>query len=203
MSRFLDNFSSIRAYRDALDAGQFSVTDATKALLADIERHQVLNAFVDVDAARSQEQAVQAEQQLAKGDAHQLAGVPLAHKDIFVTEGWRTTAGSRMLADYVSPFDATVVKRLNDAGTVSLGKASCDEFAMGSGNEHAASGPVLNPWDHRVVPGGSSGGSAAAWLHALCSAPPAPTPAARSGSQLRFVGFVASSQLMGWPRVLE
>jgi len=79
-----------------------------------------------------------------------------------VTEGWRTTAGSRMLADYVSPFDATVVKRLNDAGTVSLGKASCDEFAMGSGNEHAASGPVLNPWDHRVVPGGSSGGSAAA-----------------------------------------
>ncbi len=162
MSRFLDNFSSIRAYRDALDAGQFSVTDATKALLADIERHQVLNAFVDVDAARSQEQAVQAEQQLAKGDAHQLAGVPLAHKDIFVTEGWRTTAGSRMLADYVSPFDATVVKRLNDAGTVSLGKASCDEFAMGSGNEHAASGPVLNPWDHRVVPGGSSGGSAAA-----------------------------------------
>jgi len=162
MSKFLDDFPTIAAYRAGLDQGQFSVMQATDALLSDIQTHQVLNAFVDVDAKLSQTQATWAQAQLALAQPHALTGVPLAHKDIFVTEGWRTTAGSRMLADYVSPFDATVVAALNQAGTVNLGKVSCDEFAMGSGNEHALTGPVLNPWDHDVVPGGSSGGSAAA-----------------------------------------
>jgi len=162
MTRFLDDFPTIRTYRAALDQGQFSVEEATAALLGDIKNQQALNAFIDIDEQRSQAQASAADQRLSAGQAHTLTGVPLAHKDIFVTEGWRTTAGSRMLADYISPFDATVVKALNDAGTVNLGKVSCDEFAMGSGNEHATTGPVLNPWDHNVVPGGSSGGSAAA-----------------------------------------
>src|SRR5690606_7138353 len=107
-------------------------------------------------------QAEAADAALARGEAGPLAGVPIAHKDVFVTRGWRTTAGSKMLANYVSPFDAAVVEFLQAAGAVSLGKLNCDEFAMGSSNENSAFGPVRNPWDPRAVPGGSSGGSAAA-----------------------------------------
>jgi aspartyl-tRNA(Asn)/glutamyl-tRNA(Gln) amidotransferase subunit A len=162
MSRFLDEFTSIRAFQDALTAGRFSVEQAVQTLLQEIEDHKSLNAFVDVRPDLSLAQAKQADQQLASAKLTRLTGTPLAHKDIFVTEGWRTTAGSRMLANYVSPFDATVIQALNQAGSVSLGKLNCDEFAMGSGNEHSAAGPVLNPWDNSVVPGGSSGGSAAA-----------------------------------------
>jgi aspartyl-tRNA(Asn)/glutamyl-tRNA(Gln) amidotransferase subunit A len=91
-----------------------------------------------------------------------LTGIPIAHKDIFVTRGWRSTAGSRMLANYVSPFDATVVEQFRQAGMVTLGKLNCDEFAMGSSNENSHFGPVKNPWDRKAIPGGSSGGSAAA-----------------------------------------
>ncbi len=162
MAKFLEEFSTIRSYRQALDAKQFSVQEATATLLREIESQHALNAFIDVDADLSLEQAKAADQKLEAKQTGPLTGVPLAHKDIFVTKGWHTTAGSRMLANYVSPFDATVVKALIDAGTVSLGKLNCDEFAMGSGNEHAAAGPTHNPWDHDVVPGGSSGASAAA-----------------------------------------
>lgn len=162
MSRFLNEFPTIRAFHQGLTAGKFSVQEATSALLQEIEQQRVLNAFVDVNADLSLAQARQADSLLSQGNQQALLGAPLAHKDIFVTEGWHTTAGSKMLAGYVSPFDATVIRSLNEAGTVSLGKVSCDEFAMGSGNEHAATGPVRNPWDHEVVPGGSSGGSAAA-----------------------------------------
>src|SRR5690606_36894361 len=97
-------------------------------------------------------------------------GIPVAHKDIFVTRGWRSTAGSKMLENYVSPFDATVVEQLSQAGMVTLGKLNCDEFAMGSANENSYFGPVKNPWDRDAVPGGSSGGSAAAVAAALAPA---------------------------------
>ncbi len=162
MALFLDQYADIFALRHALDSKQISVKELTHAVLGDIKQTVSLNAFVDVQPELSLAQAEIAEQSLARGQAGALTGIPLAHKDIFVTEGWRTTAGSRMLANYRSPFDATVVQALLKAQTVSLGKLSCDEFAMGSGNEHAATGPVRNPWDHEVVPGGSSGGSAAA-----------------------------------------
>ncbi|WP_256080497.1 Asp-tRNA(Asn)/Glu-tRNA(Gln) amidotransferase subunit GatA [Massilia sp. YIM B04103] len=121
-----------------------------------------LNAFLHVDRALTLAQAAEADQRLAAGNAGPLTGVPIAHKDIFVTKDWRSTAGSKMLANYVSPFNATVVEKFNAAGMVTLGKLNCDEFAMGSGNENSAFGPVLNPWDKKAVPGGSSGGSAAA-----------------------------------------
>lgn len=121
-----------------------------------------LNAFVHVDPELTLAQAVEADKLLAQPNAHALAGIPIAHKDIFVTKHWRSTAGSKMLANYVSPFNATVVERLRQAGMVTLGKANCDEFAMGSANENSYFGSVKNPWDKRAVPGGSSGGSAAA-----------------------------------------
>jgi aspartyl-tRNA(Asn)/glutamyl-tRNA(Gln) amidotransferase subunit A len=121
-----------------------------------------LNAFLHVDRALTLAQAALADARFADGTAGALTGIPIAHKDIFVTRGWRSTAGSKMLADYTSPFDATVVERCNAAGMVTLGKLNCDEFAMGSSNQNSAFGPVKNPWDKQAVPGGSSGGSAAA-----------------------------------------
>jgi len=120
------------------------------------------NAFLHVERELSLSQAASADARIAAGTAGPLTGVPIAHKDIFVTRGWRTTAGSKMLDGYVSPFDATVVERLGAAGMVTLGKVNLDEFAMGSANENSAYGAVKNPWDATAVPGGSSGGSAAA-----------------------------------------
>lgn len=121
-----------------------------------------LNAFTHVDHQLTLAQAQAADQRRANGEQSPLLGVPVAHKDIFVTRDWRSTAGSRMLENYVSPFDATVVSKLQNAGMVNLGKLNCDEFAMGSSNENSYFGPVKNPWDLNAVPGGSSGGSAAA-----------------------------------------
>ena len=121
-----------------------------------------LNAFLHVDRALTLAQAAAADARFADGTAGPLTGIPIAHKDIFVTRGWRSTAGSKMLANYTSPFDATVVEKFNAAGMVTLGKLNCDEFAMGSSNQNSAFGAVKNPWDKQAVPGGSSGGSAAA-----------------------------------------
>ncbi len=121
-----------------------------------------LNAFLHVDAALTMQQAADADARLAAGTATALTGIPIAHKDIFVTRDWRSTAGSKMLENYTSPFDATVVEQFRTAGMVTLGKLNCDEFAMGSSNENSHFGPVKNPWDRTAIPGGSSGGSAAA-----------------------------------------
>ena len=120
------------------------------------------NAFLDVNSEVTLEQARASDAKLAAGMAGPLEGVPIAHKDVFVTKDFVTTAGSKILAGYRSPFDATVVRKLREAGMVSLGKLNCDEFAMGSSNENSAFGAVSNPWQTRHVPGGSSGGSAAA-----------------------------------------
>ena len=120
------------------------------------------NAFLDINSEVTLAQAQASDAKIAKGTAGRLEGVPIAHKDIFVTKDFATTAGSKILKDYRSPFDATVVTRLREAGMVTLGKLNCDEFAMGSANENSAYGAVTNPWDTTRIPGGSSGGSAAA-----------------------------------------
>ncbi|MGX4644068.1 Asp-tRNA(Asn)/Glu-tRNA(Gln) amidotransferase subunit GatA [Massilia sp. SYSU DXS3249] len=152
---------TIKELSALLHAKQVSSTELTRHFLDRIEASSH-NAFLHVDRELSLAQALAADARIAEGTAGPLTGVPIAHKDIFVTRGWRTTAGSKMLANYVSPFDATVVDRFNAAGMVTLGKVNCDEFAMGSANENSAFGPVQNPWDALAVPGGSSGGSAAA-----------------------------------------
>jgi aspartyl-tRNA(Asn)/glutamyl-tRNA(Gln) amidotransferase subunit A len=146
----------------ALAAGELSSVEVTEHLLGRFARHERLGAALAIDAAPALAQARAADRRRAAGDAAPLIGIPIAHKDIFVTRDHPTTAGSRMLAGYRSPFDATVVARLAEAGTVTLGKLNCDEFAMGSSTENSAFHATLNPWDERRVPGGSSGGSAAA-----------------------------------------
>ncbi|MFC5473345.1 Asp-tRNA(Asn)/Glu-tRNA(Gln) amidotransferase subunit GatA [Paraherbaspirillum soli] len=140
---------------------KISAVELATLYLARIQQSD-LNAFLHVDPALTLQQAQAADQRLAQNDSTPLTGIPIAHKDIFVTRDWRSTAGSRMLENYVSPFDASVVEHFNAAGTVTLGKLNCDEFAMGSSNENSYFGAVKNPWDKSAIPGGSSGGSAAA-----------------------------------------
>jgi aspartyl-tRNA(Asn)/glutamyl-tRNA(Gln) amidotransferase subunit A len=152
---------TLKELSDMLHARQISATELA-TLYLDRIRHSDLNAFTDVNEALTLQQAAEADQRIAKNDMTPLTGIPIAHKDIFVTRGWRSTAGSRMLSNYVSPFDATVVEQFHQAGMVTLGKLNCDEFAMGSSNENSHFGPVKNPWDSKAIPGGSSGGSAAA-----------------------------------------
>jgi len=152
----------VAALSRALADKTVSSTELTEHLLARAADRQPLGAFLHVDAEGARAAARAADARRAAGQAGPLTGVPIAHKDIFVTADQPTTAGSKMLAGYRSPFDATVVHRLAAAGAVSLGKLNCDEFAMGSANENSAYGPVHNPWDASRVPGGSSGGSAAA-----------------------------------------
>ena len=146
----------------ALADKSVSSLEITQHLLARVTSAEALGAFLHVDAETALASARAADARRAAGEIGPLLGVPLAHKDIFVTRDMPTTAGSKMLVGYRSPFDATVVAKLNAAGTVSLGKLNCDEFAMGSANENSAFKPVANPWDASRVPGGSSGGSAAA-----------------------------------------
>ncbi|PLW82896.1 Asp-tRNA(Asn)/Glu-tRNA(Gln) amidotransferase GatCAB subunit A [Kineobactrum sediminis] len=142
---------------------QFSSVELTRSYLDRIQALDgVLNSFVTIDESGALAAAAAADARLAKGDTAPLLGIPLAHKDIFCTRGLRSSCGSRMLDNFVPPYDATVVARLRTAGTVMLGKTNMDEFAMGSSNETSFYGPSQNPWDTSRVPGGSSGGSAAA-----------------------------------------
>jgi len=142
---------------------KFSSVELTGACLARIEAHQgALNAFISVTREQALKEAASADRALAAGTGGALTGVPIAHKDLFCTQGVRTSCGSRMLDNFISPYDATVVARLRQAGAVMVGKTNMDEFAMGSSNETSYYGPVRNPWDPSLVPGGSSGGSAAA-----------------------------------------
>jgi aspartyl-tRNA(Asn)/glutamyl-tRNA(Gln) amidotransferase subunit A len=145
-----------------LDAGEFSSLEITEALLSRIDGHdESLNAFITVLREAALASATKADADRAAGNAGALCGLPIVHKDIFCTRDVLTTCGSRMLENFVSPYDATIVERLAGAGAVVLGKANMDEFAMGSSNETSYFGPVKNPWDLACSPGGSSGGSAA------------------------------------------
>jgi len=155
--------ATVAELSDALAAKRVSSLELTRAFLERIGRlNPGLNAFITVDPERSLAQARAADALRARGDAGPLAGIPVAIKDIYCTKGQRTTCGSRMLESFVSPYDAHVVELLERAGVVALGKCNMDEFAMGSSSESSYFGPVRNPWDLRRVPGGSSGGSAAA-----------------------------------------
>jgi aspartyl-tRNA(Asn)/glutamyl-tRNA(Gln) amidotransferase subunit A len=162
MSNALQRYPNITALHQALSNRLISATELAQDCLRQIELHASLNAFVHIDADLTLAQAREADNLLATGRGTLLTGLPIAHKDVFVTQGWRSTAGSNMLKQYTSPFDATVVHNLRAAGCVTLGKLNCDEFAMGSGNKHSVFGPTHNPWDASAVPGGSSGASAAA-----------------------------------------
>jgi len=145
-----------------LKAKKASSVELTQGFLDRISKNRDLNAFISLDPERSLAQARAADERLAKGQAGPLTGIPIAQKDIFCADGWLTTCGSKMLSNFVAPYDATVIERFNVAGAVCLGKTNMDEFAMGSSNETSFYGPVKNPWDTQAVPGGSSGGSAAA-----------------------------------------
>ena len=155
---------------DALAQGRTSSVEATRHFLDRARAHADLGAFLAIDEDTALAQASAADARRAAGEQGPLLGVPLAHKDIFVTRDLPTTAGSKMLDGYRSPFDATVVARLAQAGAVTLGKLNCDEFAMGGSNENSAFGVARNPWDASRVPGGSSGGSAVAVAAGLAAA---------------------------------
>ncbi|MDO4936564.1 MAG: Asp-tRNA(Asn)/Glu-tRNA(Gln) amidotransferase subunit GatA [Sutterellaceae bacterium] len=154
-------FRSVKELSEALSKRDVSAVELAQEYLNRIDAHRDLNCFLDVRPEETLKQAQAADERIASGDATRLTGIPIAHKDIFVTREWASTAASKMLQGYMSPFDATVVKKLRQAGLVTLGKLNCDEFAMGSANENSAYGKVYNPWDANAVPGGSSGGSSA------------------------------------------
>ena len=154
---------SLSALSQALGAGEISSVELTQLFLDRIARYNPsINAFITVDAAKSLDQARRADELIAERKATPLTGIPLAQKDIFCAKGWLTTCGSKMLGNFVSPYDSKVIECFNTAGAVILGKANMDEFAMGSSNETSFYGAVKNPWDEGRVPGGSSGGSVAA-----------------------------------------
>ncbi|MDR2875710.1 MAG: Asp-tRNA(Asn)/Glu-tRNA(Gln) amidotransferase subunit GatA [Methylobacillus sp.] len=162
---------SLKELAALLAAKQISSVELTREFLARIARlNPTINAFVTLDEERTLAQARAADERIAKGEAAPLTGIPIAQKDIFAAHGWRTTCGSRMLENFIAPYDAHIVQEFDRAGAVNLGRTNMDEFAMGSSNETSHYGKVRNPWDVERVPGGSSGGSAAAVAARMCPA---------------------------------
>lgn len=153
---------SISALRRGLDKKEFSSEELTRAFLDRIEEHKALNSFIRACPEEAQAAAHEADKKIASGEKAPLLGVPIAVKDMILTKGIPTTCASRILGNFIPPYDATVVQKLKAAGAFTIGKTNLDEFAMGSSNENSSFGPVRNPWDIERVPGGSSGGSAAA-----------------------------------------
>ncbi|MCG8669356.1 MAG: Asp-tRNA(Asn)/Glu-tRNA(Gln) amidotransferase GatCAB subunit A, partial [Pseudomonadales bacterium] len=146
-----------------LDSKQVSSVELTQHFLDRIKNSDSdINSFITVTEEQALAQAANADDIRSKGEAGPMTGLPIAHKDIFCTLGIKTSCGSKMLDNFEAPYNATVVDKLNQAGVVSLGKTNMDEFAMGSSNETSFYGPAKNPWNLEYVPGGSSGGSAAA-----------------------------------------
>ncbi|AGF49367.1 Asp-tRNA(Asn)/Glu-tRNA(Gln) amidotransferase subunit GatA [Candidatus Kinetoplastidibacterium galati] len=174
-------FEGISSLRQAIINGDISSVELARSCLDTIESLSIINAFLDIRPEITIAQAKKVDNEISKGLIKPLSGIPIAHKDVFVTTDWYTTSASRMLHRYLSPFNATVVERLSNAGAVSLGKLNCDEFAMGSTNENSAYGSVANPWDYSKVPGGSSGGSAAAVAAGMVAA----TTATDTGGSVR------------------
>ena len=155
--------ASLKDLSAMLSGGKISSVELTKEFLGRIDAlNPSINAFITVDHEKSLTQARLADEMIAAGRAHPLTGIPVAQKDIFCAKDWLTTCGSKMLSNFVSPYDAHVIERFNSVGAVNIGKTNMDEFAMGSSNETSHYGAVKNPWDRQAVPGGSSGGSAAA-----------------------------------------
>ena len=184
---------SLAALRKQLREKKISSVELARAYLDRIERFGPgLNAFITVDPARTLARAAEADARIAAGESGALLGIPVAHKDLFCARGWRTTCGSRMLENFVAPYDAHVIERFDAAGAVMLGKTNMDEFAMGSSNENSHFGPVRNPWDPAAVPGGSSGGSAAAVAAGLA---PAATGTDTGGSIRQPASFTSTCGL--------
>jgi aspartyl-tRNA(Asn)/glutamyl-tRNA(Gln) amidotransferase subunit A len=155
--------ASLKQLAAQLAERKISSVELTKAFLKRIKAlNQDLNAFITLNEEMSLAQAQIADKMIASGQAYPLTGIPVAQKDIFCAKGWLTTCGSKMLSNFISPYDATVIERFNQVGAVNIGKTNMDEFAMGSSNETSYYGSVKNPWDIAAVPGGSSGGSACA-----------------------------------------
>ena len=152
---------TVLEHSQALKGKEYSSVELTRALLERAQSRADLNAFITLTSEQALKQASHADRLIAKGEGGPLTGIPLVHKDLFCTKDVRTTCGSRILDNFISPYDATLVERLQQAGMVMLGKANMDEFAMGSSTENSYYGPTRNPWNHERVPGGSSGGSAA------------------------------------------
>ena len=175
-----------------LGARKVSAVEVARHFLDRIARAKSLNAFITVDEEKTLAQAKAADARIAKGDTGPLTGIPIAHKDLFCAKGWRTTCGSKILSNFVAPYDAHVIEQFDSAGAVLLGKTNMDEFAMGSSNENSAFGPVRNPWDTNAIPGGSSGGSAAAVAAGLA---PAATGTDTGGSIRQPASFVSVSGL--------
>ena len=182
-----------------LQQRKVSAVELAQQHLARIERHRGLNAFLDLRPEATLAQARAADERRARGEEGSLLGVPIAHKDIFVTRDWASTAASKILAGYMSPFDATVVDNLARAGMVCLGKLNCDEFAMGSSNENSAYGNVLNPWDQGAVPGGSSGGSSAAVAARLAPVATATDTGGSIREPAAFTGVTGTKPTYGRP----